>query len=69
MQEFRAVADVMQDADHADRRTLDDLETQVAIDGRAPDREDDDAVLAEIAFMQGKTGRRVRSPATAAALS
>ncbi len=32
MQQFRAVAEFLQDADHADRRTLDDLETQIALD-------------------------------------
>ena len=48
MQEFRAFADVLQDADHADRRTLDDLETQIALDGQgASDRDDDGAALAE----------------------
>lgn len=59
MQEFRAFADVLQDADRADRRTLDDLETQIALDGPGTsDRDNDGAPLAEIALMQGETGWR-----------
>ena len=33
MQELRTIAELLQDANHADRGTLDDLETQVALDG------------------------------------
>ena len=47
MQEFRAVAEVLQNADHADFRTLDHLETQITFDGPGtPDRDDDEAALA-----------------------
>lgn len=48
MQEFRAVTEILQNADHADFGTLDDLEAQITFDGPgAPDRDDDDAALAE----------------------
>lgn len=58
MQEFWAVANVLKHADHADRRTFDDLETEVTLDGPgAPNRDDDDAALPEIAFMQGEAYR------------
>jgi len=59
VQEFRAIANILHDADHADRGTLDDLEAQVTGDAvDAADRDNDDARLAEIALMQGETGRR-----------
>lgn len=42
MQQFRAVAEFLQSADHADRGTLDDLEPQLAVDGvGAADRDND----------------------------
>jgi hypothetical protein len=48
MQEFRAVAEVPKDAEHADRGTFDYLETKVVFVGPgAPDRDDDNAALAE----------------------
>ena len=59
MQEFRTVADILQDPHHADRGAFDDLEPQVAFHSiRAADRDDDSARLAEIPFMQGEAGGR-----------
>jgi hypothetical protein len=59
MQEFRAIAKILQDADHADRGALDELETQITLNGiDAADRDHDGARLAEITLVQGETGRR-----------